>query len=759
MGKEIRASIRCQNIAPFEDLSGDFNVSSLKLGIYANNGSGKTYLSRMFRILEPTNSSMVLDDKGGSPTDCLLRFGSTIGNFAFKIDNKNTALEDITLTLERNKIPSIPKTNYIYHTFNQDYIDENIQEFGYNKNGEIQGYILGKANIDLTEEEATLNKIKNDGIQLRAQTENTIQSFLNKNITPIRDIKRIKEYGELLTMETLLKSSLITTETNKSLGELLSEYNKVKSIPDNIEDIPTMATPNIDLELLKRCIQDLKHEYSLSSFAKEFKEKVNRKRVFYEDGVKYYSNNKSICPFCEQTIISGSVAEKLIDDYTNFLSDNESETIRLFNNYINDINSILNSINTLEKGYNKIALIFNKYKTEYLPYFDSSKFISPDFDNIKNLAQTVINTIKEKIKAINISIELDVNYADIDSFTQCCIVCNDIILRFNKQLSNANLESRRIRKEICKAAYNELRNSHKKDIEDIEKLRQDYQKLENKIKSKKEQIQINKKDRVYDTIAKVLNYFFSDKYTLNKESFRLVFKEQELEAVQTQKVLSEGEKNIIAFAYYLGDAYIKIMNEDDYQKLFFIIDDPISSMDYAHVYTLCGVLRNLRNLYDNKIEHMKFIILSHNNDFMQILSANKIIGKALLLENGQMNDTEINYTVPYIANLLDIYRIARCNGSPSHTTANSIRHIIETIIKFQNLKQTTDAIQSYIDENFNNDICIYTLINDLSHGGWKTSQRTITDRDYKLVCEALISHIESTFPSQIKFCQESPHHP
>ena len=394
-----------------------------------------------------------------------------------------------------------------------------------------------------------------------------------------------------------------------------------------------------------------------------------------------------------------------------------------------------------------------------MPYFDSSKFISPDFDNIKNLAQTVINTIKEKIKAINISIELDVNYADIDSFTQCCIVCNDIILRFNKQLSNANLESRRIRKEICKAAYNELRNSHKKDIEDIEKLRQDYQKLENKIKSKKEQIQINKKDRVYDTIAKVLNYFFSDKYTLNKESFRLVFKEQELEAVQTQKVLSEGEKNIIAFAYYLGDAYIKIMNEEDYQKLFFIIDDPISSMDYAHVYTLCGVLRNLRNLYDNKIEHMKFIILSHNNDFMQILSANKIIGKALLLENGQMNDTEINYTVPYIANLLDIYRIARCNGSPSHTTANSIRHIIETIIKFQNLKQTTDAIQSYIDENFNNDICIYTLINDLSHGGWKTSQRTITDRDYKLVCEALISHIESTFPSQIKFCQESLHHP
>lgn len=39
-------------------------------------------------------------------------------------------------------------------------------------------------------------------------------------------------------------------------------------------------------------------------------------------------------------------------------------------------------------------------------------------------------------------------------------------------------------------------------------------------------------------------------------------------AGQASHVLSEGEKSIIAFAYYLGDIFVKIIDEDDYERLF-----------------------------------------------------------------------------------------------------------------------------------------------------------------------------------------------
>ena len=220
-----------------------------------------------------------------------------------------------------------------------------------------------------------------------------------------------------------------------------------------------------------------------------------------------------------------------------------------------------------------------------------------------------------------------------------------------------------------------------------------------------------------------------------------------------KNVLSEGEKNIIAFAYYLGDAHLKIEKEDDYDKLFFVIDDPISSMDFTYVYTLCGVIRDIKQILEN-IHREKFIILTHNNDFMRILCANNITEKRLLLRNGSLVDFNENFTVPYISHLIDVYRIARNGEHAKHTTANSIRHIIETLTKFQNIEVSNSSISEYIKENIPNDKKSYTFINDLSHGGWRSEQEPITDDDYREVCETIIAHIEILFPNQIRYCEK-----
>jgi hypothetical protein len=104
--------------------------------------------------------------------------------------------------------------------------------------------------------------------------------------------------------------------------------------------------------------------------------------------------------------------------------------------------------------------------------------------------------------------------------------------------------------------------------------------------------------------------------------------------------------------------------------------------------------------------------------------------------------------------LIDIYNIAYNGINPSHTTANSIRHIIETLTKFEKISISDNSIADYIKENIPDDTKSYTLINDLSHGGWRTEQAPITDDDYKLICETVINHIREKYKGQIEYCDK-----
>lgn len=100
---KIKTVIKCQNIAPLENLYKEIPSSSLKIGVFANNGCGKTFISRLFRLTEK-QTKLELNADGTSPTDIT---------------------EDITINFQEKTIPTIPETNYLYHTFNQDYVEEN----------------------------------------------------------------------------------------------------------------------------------------------------------------------------------------------------------------------------------------------------------------------------------------------------------------------------------------------------------------------------------------------------------------------------------------------------------------------------------------------------------------------------------------------------------------------------------------------------------------------------------------------------------
>ena len=264
---KITTRIKCQNIAPIENLTREIKSSSLKMGVFANNGSGKTFLSRLFRLTEKQDE-LILEENGKSPTDKLLTFGKNNGTFSFKItDNEGNVKDEFSISVTKGQIPSIPDTKYLYHTFNQDYVEQNIRVLGYEKDSDIEGFILGKVNIDLKDDEDNLLKIEKDGKILSEQVEKEINTYVEENISNIQNIKRLSEYSYLKPNEIFQGVDKDLYEISKSIEDLFADYNKIKSVPENLVDIEKINRVNIDFTSLNE-IKEKRRKFKQKIFFK-----------------------------------------------------------------------------------------------------------------------------------------------------------------------------------------------------------------------------------------------------------------------------------------------------------------------------------------------------------------------------------------------------------------------------------------------------------------------------------------------------------
>ena len=77
----------------------------------------------------------------------------------------------------------------------------------------------------------------------------------------------------------------------KALEELIADYDKVKSVPENLSDISLVDNISIDINAIDQIINDLIKAYTLSSFSDEFKAKIKSKQDFIEEGLKLFQNS------------------------------------------------------------------------------------------------------------------------------------------------------------------------------------------------------------------------------------------------------------------------------------------------------------------------------------------------------------------------------------------------------------------------------------------------------------------------------------
>ena len=102
--------------------------------------------------------------------------------------------------------------------------------------------------------------------------------------------------------------------------------------------------------------------------------------------------------------------------------------------------------------------------------------------------------------------------------------------------------------------------------------------------------------------------------------------------------------------------------------------------------------------------------------------------------------------LPYESHLSDIVDITKWIQEPSHTTPNSIRHILETICGFESPNK---HIEKFISEKekLSDTGHIYSLMHDLSHG--KPRKEPLTVENIKIACNIVVDYISDAYPEQI----------
>ena len=158
--------------------------------------------------------------------------------------------------------------------------------------------------------------------------------------------------------------------------------------------------------------------------------------------------------------------------------------------------------------------------------------------------------------------------------------------------------------------------------------------------------------------------------------------------------LSTGEKNIIAFLYFIGKLN-EIKETPSNKNKIIVFDDPMNSNDDGMQYL---IIEELQNLMNNISEGDYFILLTHNKDFYLNVKYGHYYNKDRFLRfqsDGKhtnimcLRDKKDDYKTSYEALWDELKYLYNLDAVSADILLNPIRRIIETYVKFNGFEKNS----------------------------------------------------------------------
>ncbi|MDE9436470.1 AAA family ATPase [Xenorhabdus bovienii] len=517
--------------------------------------------------------------------------------------------------------------SYNYIVYNKKFIDDNF----YKKDKQPGIFTLSKENKE-TEIEIKNNELKleelnkkhkellDDQKKSTEKLEGNDSDFQNQ-LWDKFDYVRNSSLGELIRGPNKSKKRFFSEIKNSQLymdinfNELINEYNELKNGKKNAHSINIINPPkyNEDLEYINILLND-PIIASENSYLSEIIDKLSN-----SDWVKFGMDNyirDSICPFCQQNTISDEFKKQL-----KFVFDN----------------TYYEKINEIEKNKKEYIEKWEVYHSNMITSLEKLKILPNDKKNlplneIQNTHQKNIKIFDEKIKSPSSKFKLHSISDKIKIVYEYFTKANNYILEINKKVNEYENSENDIRNKIwygIKQLSADLLKIYNKNIKELEKslnktkleirdLETNISILNGKIVELRQHI-----SNIDETIENINNNLKNIGITniyikkINESNHYKIYRENEHHEQKIYTSLSEGEKTLITFLYFIEMCKGKTEeNRNNNKENLIVIDDPISSLSYNYIYDIASFARYelFKHSYVSKV-----ILLTHNLFFFHEL--------------------------------------------------------------------------------------------------------------------------------------------
>ena len=335
-------------------------------------------------------------------------------------------------------------------------------------------------------------------------------------------------------------------------------------------------------------------------------------------GIKYVhiDGEKGVCPFCQQKTITQNFLE-LINAYFD-------------ESYNRDKSQIEQMISRYDAEIKKASVFFNAIKDDSFLEKNKAEIESLSV-NLISVLEHNLNTLREKAKTPSIQVSLQPINEIIESINSIIKNANNEITLYNQRIADIKGSKSKIRDSfwcLMRKEYNsviELYAANEKAYEQsVKNAQKELQIKTSEINTNTALIEENRKKTVNidEAVENIKNGlidigitdFTIEKYSEEEALYRL--KREDLDE-DVFKTLSEGEKMVISFLYFIELCKGESTAEKASNKKIVVIDDPISSLSHIYVF---NIGRLIHNEFLRTKKYDQLFILTHSLYFFYELT-------------------------------------------------------------------------------------------------------------------------------------------
>lgn len=599
--------------------------------IYGRNYSGKTTLSRIF--------------------DC-------VGQAAMHKD-----YADGEFTLKTDTDEEVTNNNLEYdglvRVYNADYVSQNLSWLKNEDEGEIKSFtLLGAENKKAQEEinalEEKLGDVeKKTGLRYEYYTKN--KDWNKSNDQQKKDQakldgqlkekanREIKSNPYFVKPDTMYNTHTMKLDIDKirhkknhkiwkSLGK--SEKEKLMRIIDEAEKatiakLPT-AEPHLN-EYVTKVTELVGKKIQMTQVLSELVEN-DLLQAWVNQG-RDVNKGRKTCAFCGSIIPEGRWEQ--LNSHFNKESDELSK-------YLHEYQIILEkALEALDGFLEARGLTEKNIYAVYAEEFVTIKKLWNDYvENYKKTVKVLLELIEKRQANLFKPIEAKKIAFDLGNYTEVVNKINGLIGKnyaYSRDMETRKQEAREILRlhavdSFCQIIkYDEEDGRLRKENSDLalqatflKDTKDKIESIENQIKLK----ELEKKDegKAAQKVTELLvNHFGNESLTLEPELVDEVDMDTGYLTPRTKfvvkrggddaKNLSEGERSLISFCYFIAQMDDELSGKDA-EKLVIFIDDPISSLDSSHVFFMYSLIESV--IAEPK-RYGQLFLSTHNLDFLKYL--------------------------------------------------------------------------------------------------------------------------------------------